>query len=188
MIDFEEDKPEVGDKLMQLKALADLLIAATLATASAEAELSRAKETLRRIQEDDIPELMKEIGLQEITLDTGDKLSVHNEIQCSITEARRQAAHAWLTERGFSGLIKTSIEIKFGRGEADDARIFLPQIEELTRHSAVLEDAVHPQTLKAFLKEQLEDGTDLPQDLFGLRAYSKAKLTFAKGVTKKAKG
>ena len=40
-----------------------------------------------------------------------------------------------------------------------------------------LDQSVHAQTLKAFLKEQLAMGTNIPLDLFGARPVWTAKLS-----------
>jgi hypothetical protein len=39
-----------------------------------------------------------------------------------------------------------------------------------------VKESVHPQTLNAFVKEQLTSGKDLPADLFGVYVGSRAKL------------
>ena len=180
MIDFENDAPPPGDKLEQVRSLADLLVSAALNVTACETQLTQAKETLRRITEDDLPELMRELSLKEITLEDGSKVSVSDEISCGISVERRPAAHAWLALNGFGGLIKSAITIEFGREEFDAAKLLVPEIERLTDHPAELTEAVHPATLKAFLKEQMEAGKTPPQELFGIRAYAKAKLTAPK--------
>ena len=40
-----------------------------------------------------------------------------------------------------------------------------------------LKEAVHPQTLKAFVREQVETGKELPFDLFGVYIANKTKIT-----------
>jgi len=187
MIDFEGDAPAPGDKLTQVKALADLLVAAETNVTACEAQFTQAKETRRRIQEDDLPELMRELGLKEVALEDGSKVAVVDEVSCAITVERRPAAHAWLTSHGFGGLIKSAITIEFGRDEFEKAKTYVAEIEQLTEHRAELDEAVHPATLKAFLKEQLEAGTPLPTELFGMRAYSKAKLTMPKAKVSRKK-
>jgi hypothetical protein len=43
-----------------------------------------------------------------------------------------------------------------------------------------IDEKIHPQTLKAFLKERMADGDSLPNELFGIFNFSKAKITMAK--------
>ena len=40
-----------------------------------------------------------------------------------------------------------------------------------------LKEAVHPQTLKAFVREQVEKGSDIPVSLFNIFSGFKAKIT-----------
>ena len=170
----------MSDALNQITALAMLLRAAEAEVAAITTELQVSKENVRRLQEEDLPELMRELNLSEIKLLDGSSVKVVDEIDCSISEERRARAHAWLTENGFGGIIKSAITVEFGRDEHAEAVAATRKIHDATGRDALLKEGVHPQTLKAFVKEQLAAGVAVPQELFGLRPYSKAKLTAAK--------
>lgn len=166
----------MSDALDRITTLAHLLVAAINNVDRKEAELSAAKEERRRLEEDDLPELMRELDLMEIKLSDGSSVKVVDEVQCAITEARRPAAHKWLAEHGFGGLIKTEVVVVFGRDEHDAAVSCAEELHEAGR-AANVEERVHPSTLKSFVKEQLALGADVPADLFALRPYAKAKIT-----------
>lgn len=153
--------------------LAKLLVAQRDKVESMEKELKAAQADLRRIETEDLPELMREIGMASVTLDDGSIIEVTDEVQCAITEGARNAAHEWLINNGFGGLIKTEVVVTFGRGERDEAEEFAQQVGD---HHPELVERVHPSTLKSFVKEQLEKGIAIPFDLFGIHPYSKAKF------------
>ncbi len=167
----------MSDALNKITNLSALLRAADANTARLTAELQDAKEEVRRLQEDDLPELMRELGLSEIKLADGSSIKVVDEVDCNISEERRPAAHAWLTENGFGGIIKSSVIVEFGREEHEEALQAAAKIHDATGRDALLKEGVHAQTLKAFVKEQMTAGVSIPQELFGIRPYSKAKLT-----------
>jgi hypothetical protein len=162
----------------RVTALAGLLIATAARIESIEAELAAAREAYLRVEREDLPELMREVGLSHLTLTNGVEVVVSEEVTAAITEERRAAAHAWLREHNFGGLIKTLVTIPFGRGEEEEARRLAARIAE--EHECSLNETVHPQTLKAFVREQVEDGKPLPFDLFGVHPFSRAKIKLPK--------
>jgi hypothetical protein len=170
----------MNDILTQIAELSELLRQADADVAVLVTELQEAKEAVRRLQEEDLPELMREVGLSEIKLADGSSIKVVDEVDCSISEDRRARAHDWLTANGFGGIIKSAITVEFGRDEHDQALAAAEKIHDVTGRDATLKEAVHPQTLKAFVKEQMAAGVSVPQELFGIRPYSKAKLTKAR--------
>lgn len=170
----------MSDALNQIAALSVLLRSADATVATLTTELQEAKEEVRRLQEDDLPELMRELGLSEIKLADGSSIKVVDEVDCNISEERRFRAHEWLTINGFGGIIKSAITVEFGRDEHEEALAAAEKIHDATGRDALLKEGVHPQTLKAFVKEQMAAGVTIPQELFGIRPYSKAKLTKAK--------
>jgi len=162
----------------RVTALAGLLIGTAARIERIEAELAAARADYLRVEREDLPELMREVGLSHLTLTNGVEVIVSEEVTASITEERRAAAHAWLREHNFGGLIKTLVTVPFGRGEEEDARRLASRIAE--EHEVALTETVHPQTLKAFVKEQVEDGKPLPFDLFGVHPFSRAKIKLPK--------
>lgn len=154
--------------------LAELLIEARQQVDRHELELAAHKETVRRIEQEDLPELMQELGLETFRLKTGETIEVKLDVECSISEQRRSAAHAWLSENGFGGLIKTDVVVNFDRGEHDAAVEFAAKVGG----NAV--ERVHPSTLKAFIKEQLEAGTAIPFETFGIRPFNRVKVSSKK--------
>jgi hypothetical protein len=138
-----------------------------------------------------LPEQMDEIGVSSFALANGAKVEVNSIVQGSIPSPsgikkakgeerqalikRREGCFAWLKDKGHGDLIKHEIALTFGR-DSD---------EEVTKVKTLLdgagfrysdEEMVAPQTLGAFIREQIASGVDIPSDLFGLYTGKLAKI------------
>ena len=165
--------------LQRVVQLAELLLKLRENVESLETQLEKAKVDMRRVEQVDLPDLMQELGLETFKLKSGETVEVKPEVECSITEEKRAAAHSWLVSKGFSGLIKTEVVVTFGRGEHDAAEDFAEEVTKQGKQPNLVE-RVHPSTLKSFVKEQMAAGNPVPFDLFGVHPYSKVKITAAK--------
>lgn len=184
-IDFEQDvaqeEPLSKDKLERVMQLAQRMVDQEFEVKALEDELKNAKALLFKTQTEDLPLLMEELGMLSVTLKDGSKVDVVEDIQCGIAVAARDEAHNWLIQNGFGGLIKTQVITEFGRGQIEDAVKYAQEANErFPENPAGVKDAVHPATLKSFLKEQLEKGAALPMELFGVRPFNRAKYTKAR--------
>ena len=141
-----------------------------------EEELSTAKEFVRRLEEDDIPLAMQELGVDGIVLATGEKVSIKHDVYASLTAESKPAAYDWLEAHGFGGLIKTNVSVEFGKGQLEGAESLAEDLHARGLPVSLGRD-VHAQTLKAFLREQLANGSNVPLDLFNARPVSKAKIS-----------
>jgi hypothetical protein len=161
--------------LERVVKLAELLEEHAANVAELKEELKAAEKALRRVEEEDLPELMSELGLTEIKLENGSVITITEDVKTSITNANAAAAHSWLVENGFGGLIKTAVSVTFGRGDHDTAEAardaLAAEYEDVS-----LEEKVHHSTLKAFVLEQLRNGQPVPTDLFSVYPYSKAVI------------
>jgi hypothetical protein len=160
--------------LQRAVQLAELLLKLRENVTRLETELEAAKKDVRRVEQEDLPDLMQELGLETFKLKSGEIIEVKPEVDCGISEERRAKAHDWLTVNGFGGLIKTEVVAKFGRDEREAAVACAEQI------GGEMIERVHPSTLKSFVKEQMAAGKPLPFDLFGVHPYNKVKITAAK--------
>ncbi|NBQ49102.1 MAG: hypothetical protein EBV86_01315 [Marivivens sp.] len=161
--------------LDDLSEMCSALRSAQQAHEDAKLNLKQAAEQLRLLEEETIPGAMQELGFEKIVLETGEEIKCVQEVYCSIPRAMAHDAHAWLHDHGHGGLIKTEVKVNFGKDEWDDAEAFSYRLHEQgIPHD--LGQKVHPQTLKAFVKEQLAQGTDIPLELFGARPVYKAKV------------
>ena len=134
--------------------------------ASLDKDLKKAKKNLLKLTDEEFPTLLQEMGLSEFKLDDGSQVTIKQTYGASILVDNRPTAYQWLRDNGFGDLIKNIVSCEFGMGEdqkADDFRDTASrkgfQVEQNT--------SVHPQTLKAFVKERCEKGEEFPMELFG---------------------
>jgi len=165
-----------SDALKRITQLAQFMLAQEAEVARLAQLLAAAKAALDRARREDLPELMRELGLESITLSSGEVVSVRNDVAAAIPADRRAEAFRWLDERGFGGLIRTEVSVVYARDEREQALKDAEQIRSLTRHDATIAESVHPQTLRAFVREQMEAGQVVPFDLFGVHPFSEAKI------------
>tara|TARA_R100001163_G_C5064070_1_gene201547 strand:- start:553 stop:1128 length:576 start_codon:yes stop_codon:yes gene_type:complete len=157
--------------LVSTLANKQLLLAQELA--SLEEAVKAKKEEFRLTSEQELPEAMQSAGLTEIVLSTGEKISVTEFYNAHISKANQELAYKWLVENGHEGLIKNEVSLKFGReeGQVVDETVMALKSRGL---SPEVRQSVHPSTLKAFVKEQLTTGKDIPTEPFGIYIGSKA--------------
>jgi|TARA_R100000908_G_scaffold62683_1_gene42197 uncharacterized membrane protein YfhO len=129
-------------------------------------ELKEAKKELLRISDEEIPNLMTETGLSSFKLDDGSSLEIKNIYGASILVANREKAYDWLRNHGHDDIIKNKVVATFGRGQEDDAEIFM-RVAYDNGVATDQESKIEPQTLKAWVKERMEAGEEFPMELFG---------------------
>lgn len=114
-----------------------------------------------------MPEAMDELGVSAVTLSNGQKIVLDAQLYASIPGSNKEQAHGWLRDNNHGDLIKTELNIKFGRSEDNMVKEIKERAKELGLN-AESKEAVHPMTLKAFAREQTKLGKQLPQDLFAI--------------------
>lgn len=162
-----------NEGLALISSLAQAQFDAALKVASLEDDLKEAKRELAKISEVDLPEAMKENGVKDFTTTTGLKITLKEDVNVGITEAKREEAYNWLTENGYDGLIKSDLALHFDRDHLKDAEKLVAQLGK-KGYDVEFKQNVHYQTLKAFVKERMADTeseTPFPLDLFGARPY-----------------
>ncbi len=142
------------------------------------AELKKAQQDLAHVSGEALPAALAEHGLTELKMADGSKVTISTVISANISKERSEAAHEWLRDNGFGDLIKNTVAVNFGKGEDDKA---VELVKELENEGFAVDqkEAVHPSTLKAFCKEQIEKGKEIPSELFGI--FIGQKTTIKKG-------
>jgi len=142
------------------------------------AELKKAQQDLAHVSGEALPAALAEHGLTELKMADGSKVTISTVISANISKERSEAAHEWLRDNGFGDLIKNTVAVNFGKGEDDKA---VELVKELENEGFAVDqkEAVHPSTLKAFCKEQIEKGREIPSELFGI--FIGQKTTIKKG-------
>lgn len=166
------------DKLAQITALALEQKRHEATVARLEEALAVAKEDLNIIAEDKIPTLMDEVGMQEFVMSDGSKVKTTKKTRGSINEKRRPMAHAWLDDNGHGNLLTRQFIVDFDKDQEDQAAEFkavLEESEDPLRYAQ--KNTIRWQTLDKFVTEQMSEGEDFPQELFGVYVQRGTKIT-----------
>lgn len=151
------------------------LLAANAAVQRCEEELAAAKQKATTLSEETVPSMMQELGINELKLESGQTITIRPDVYAQIPPDRKEEAFEWLSSHGFGGLIKVDVEASFGRDEREQAVILANELQERGLNVAV-EQGVHNQTLKAFIRERLAKAEDIPLDLFGAKPVFTTKV------------
>lgn len=154
--------------------LAELFVAQEAKVAETKEAHDEAKRKFNRTAQTDIPELFRELGITELKLESGRRITVKPDVSVALPEATRPAFFAWLREHDFGGIIKTNIQVSFDSDQPDAAQTFA---EEMSQRGLIVsrDEGIHAGTLKAFVKEQMEKGEPLP-DSINIHPYDIAKV------------
>lgn len=179
-IDYFDDIPAQSEE--QQAATLERLTALALESKELDKKITEATIALEELkaQQDKIlmghiPSIMETLGLEEFKLTDGSKVSVKEDVKCGLSEERKPAAFDWLRKNQCDGIIKTGVSLSFGKGENEAVKKAMHVLAEAGFEPNVSEN-VHPQTLKSFVKEQLEAGANLPLETFGVYEYKVAKI------------
>jgi len=186
---FEEDSMKTPDfsDMDKLGQLINKQLQLEQDITEIEMTLSERRAQLRRIAEEEIPNMFQQLGIQEFKLQDGSKVTVKPYYAASISAENEVAAFDWLREHNLDDVIKHNIVIAFGRGEDQKCTELKDELTKLNVN--YIEKAnVHPQTLKALVREQielmserLEQGEQFPMKLFNVFIGNKTKIVKPKG-------
>lgn len=122
-----------------------------------EDQLKQVKERLRSLTEQEMVSIMADLGLSDFTLDSGEKLVVSEFYSGSLNRAPdKQAALDWIHEHGGTDLIKTGVNLTFGKSEHNMALSLIESLKE-QGYDPTVDEGVHPQTLAAFAREKNQE-------------------------------
>ena len=141
-----------------------------------EESLSLLKQKARDMEERIIPEMMQEAGVSLLKLSDGSTVEVKPFYAAKIPESRVEEAFSWLRGKGFEDIIKNTVTASFNRGQDNEVSELIKVCED-HGFNYNKKEKVEPMTLKAFVKEQVEAGKELPFDLFGVYIANKTKIT-----------
>jgi hypothetical protein len=140
-----------------------------------EENLKICKEQLARQSSEIVPNMMIELGISEFKLDNGYKVSVSDDYVAKLP-AEDWRAFQWLRQNGLDGIIKSQITVSYGKGEDEMAQKLMDWMSE-QGILAMQKTTIHPQTLKAFVKERISAGRDLPLEFFGAQVLKKTVIS-----------
>jgi len=130
---FEESiRKQVEDvKETDVKSLSNLcndLLTLEAKIGNTEEELRRYKEQSRELSEQVIPDKLAELGVSDLKLSDGSRISAEPFYSARITAQNLQTAHEWLRENGHGDIIKNTLTVTFGQGEDVLAKELVDQL------------------------------------------------------------
>jgi hypothetical protein len=136
------------------------------------------KEQQRKLLEDTIPAMLSELGMKSFKMADGSLIDIKPFYSASIREENRAKAYEWLRNNGFDDIIKNTVSVRFGRGEDGLCDALLGQLRG-QNYPVEQAQKIEPQTLKAWVREQVERGNEFPTELFGAYVGQKATIKSA---------
>ena len=141
-----------------------------------EEKLKQLKGTETTLSEQTIPDLMHRAGVSLIKLDDGSKVEVKPFYSARIPVSRTEEAFTWLRDNGHGDLIKNNVLLSFARSQDNEAKSLVAELRS-KGHNVKQTEKVESMTLKAFVKEQIQEGKNVPSEVFGVYVASKTKIT-----------
>ena len=178
-INYEEDRVQsvtqadaaksLSDKVIELKNLEDEI-------QNAEESVLKLKEKAKTLSQYEIPMMMEEMHITKLKLRDGESVEIKKIYGASIPQEHQEAAFTWLRENDLGDIIKNDITVTFGRGEDNKASEYA-NLAQGQGYEPVQKLGVHPQTLKAVVRERLESGQEMPSDIIKTYAGNSTKIT-----------
>ena len=170
-----------NEDLSTLTGFAEAIIKQDAFVKELDEKLKEEKKKLLKMTDEDLPALMTEANSMEFTLLDGSKVTIKPQYGASIKVDNRPAAYEWLREHGHDDIIKNTVSCQFGRGEDDLASSF-KAFAEKDGYVPNQTENIEPMSLRAFVKERVENGDEFPMELFGAYVGQRAVITKAKGA------
>lgn len=177
-IDFGEDtQRDVSDnELSKLSDLAQDWRKTSAEVSDLEQQLSSAKEQLRVLEQQKIPEAMDAVGMSSFKIPGVNwEISVEDKVHANIPKQNQDKAFEWLRSHNAGSLIKNQIAVSLPKGKDEQAQEAVEKLREIGLDPEVKE-AVAWNTLTAWAKEQLAKGENLPLELLGIFVGRVAKV------------
>ena len=177
-MDLEQESTLINvdtDKVKSISELCNRLLDLQEQARRIEDNLKSKNDEIRMLSEQEIPNLMQEAGVSEFKLADGSSVSVKPFYAAKIPVSKTDEAFQWLTGNGYGDLIKNTVSLNFGKSEDNVANSLVEDLKS-KGHNVSQKKKVEPQTLKAFVKEAIQNGQNVPMDLFGIYISNKTTI------------
>jgi len=179
MIDYQYDEGMSGAEreatLERLMAFVNRQLELELAVVQIKETLKEAEKEYNKISLLEIPEIMDSLGVEEITLKNGRKVSVKENLYCSVPKKNMELIAKILTDNGYETLLKTDVIIPL---DATDRELKSEVFRVLESSGVDFQEkfGVNTASLKKAIKEMLAEGVDISLDTFGAFIKKEAKI------------
>ena len=186
-IDIFADGPQMPEEsgLESLKKLYDKHLELTERIAIETATLTASQEELRELEEVTFPKMFDAVGISEFKVDDI-KVSIEQKLYGALPSdpEEREIALKEVEKYGGLSLLKSVIRVDFAKGDDEDARHLLKELQEDGFTVEMKEDINH-MTYKAWVKELIDKG--LQPDLKALSIFDRRFVKITLPRAKKAK-
>ena len=145
------------DNINSISMLAERIIESQNRITKIEEALKTDKAELRKLTDEELPAAMAEVNMKKFETQSGYSVAIKKIYATNIKVEDRPEAFAWLRENGHGDLIKNIVSINFGKGE-DDIAVRFKTLAEEENIPVETDTKIHPMTLRAWGKEQIEKG------------------------------
>jgi hypothetical protein len=151
-----------------------------LRKADLENQLNVANQQITHIERHELIDMFNEAHISSITVDAegnhppfiAERATVYT---AKIPDEKRQDAFQWFESQGYGDLIKSVINIVFGMQE-HERRLEVMKLLDSHHIEYYTNESVHHQTLKAFVKREIQSGHTIPHDLLGVYVFDEVKI------------
>lgn len=135
--------------------------------------LEKLTASVNLIKTKQLPDLMAKFNMAEFKTTDGISVKVKPFYSGKILSP---AAYDWLNDNGHGGVVKTEVVVQLAKGQMDIGRKIVEYLAE-RQYAGFLSTEVHHSTLNALVKDIMESGKTLPEDLFSTYTGRVAKVS-----------
>ncbi len=159
----KEHRPP-ADLLARIVAAATELSAAVKTLKTYEQKVLDTKSNIHRMRTAALPQMLDEAQIPGLELEGGYRVERDTEVYASIAAKNEQKAADWLRANNLGSIIKDTIEIPIDKGDAKTTERITRSLKKAGIPYAQ-RSSIHPGTLKALVRERLEEGKKLPKSI-----------------------
>jgi hypothetical protein len=135
----------------------------------AEADLKAAKAALIQNRERDLPDAMTEAGVKKFVTTDGLTIDITTQYYASGEKINiKPEAFGWLKATNHEDIVKNDVILAFNKGQDAEAQALISRLRAEGYTNLVNKPTIHASTLKGFVREMEQEGTDVPLEAFGL--------------------
>ena len=162
-----------GDELQRMNKLAGDLDSIDTDIQALEGKLKELKQEKKKISEFDLPEIMNAVGMSDFSLKDGKKVKLTTFYDAKLKD--KSEAFAYIEKQGDTSIIKDTIAVNFDRGQFETANHLAEELS-CQGYTFSRKEDIHHSTLKAYVKEKIESGSDIPFEAFGIYVGSRVTI------------
>lgn len=159
--------------------LAEQLKAAQERVEAIQAELKQANDEVARIQDGALPDAILDAKMLSFKMLDGSVVEVQRIHSPNVLADNKQAFYEWLKKNEYGDMVKSEISVAFAKGQEKAAKKALAALKKIGVEAS-LTQSVHGSTLKAWAKNVVEQGVEVPPALCTIYSFNRATIKGSK--------